>query len=46
MGATRPHHAVFHPAAVRLLVPGGPHVRLYGRQHIDLARVAGALCCA
>ncbi|MYS23034.1 hypothetical protein GA0115240_14709 [Streptomyces sp. DvalAA-14] len=35
----------FHPAAVRVLVPGGPLVRLYGRQHIDLLRVAGALCC-
>ncbi|MFC4036227.1 putative leader peptide [Streptomyces polygonati] len=35
----------FHPAAVRVLVPGGPLIRLYGRQHIDLLRVAGALCC-
>jgi hypothetical protein len=33
------------PAAVRVLVPGGPLVRLYRRQHIDLLRVAGALCC-
>jgi hypothetical protein len=28
----------------RVLVPRGPVVRLYGRQHIDLQRVAGALC--
>ena len=29
----------------RVLVPRGPAVHLYGRQHIDLQRVAGALCC-
>jgi hypothetical protein len=31
-------------SAVRTLVRRGPVVRLYGRQHIDLQRVAGALC--
>ncbi|WP_370623055.1 putative leader peptide [Streptomyces tsukubensis] len=30
--------------AVRALTPGGPRIRLYRRQHIDLLRVAGALC--
>jgi hypothetical protein len=30
---------------MRTLVTRGPLVRLYGRQHIDLLRVAGALCC-
>jgi len=35
----------FHPADVRTLVTRGPLVHLYGRQHIDLQRVAGALCC-
>ncbi|WP_405578116.1 putative leader peptide [Streptomyces sp. NBC_01190] len=45
-----PRHALaagsdaFPPAAVRVLLPGGPVIRLYGRQHIDLLRVAGALC--
>ncbi|MEU6850258.1 putative leader peptide [Actinacidiphila alni] len=38
--------ADFHHADVRVLVPGGPVVHLYGRQHIDLQRVAGALCSA
>lgn len=37
---------LFDRAAVRTLVPGGPVLHLYGRQHIDLQRVAGALCCA
>jgi hypothetical protein len=44
--ALSPGACSFHPAAVRVLLPGGPLVRLYGRQHIDLLRVAGALCCA
>jgi len=35
----------FRPADVRSLPPRGPLVHLYGRQHIDLQRVAGALCC-
>ncbi|WP_329129206.1 hypothetical protein OG552_02605 [Streptomyces sp. NBC_01476] len=35
---------LFHLAAVRTLAPGGPPVRLYGRRHIDLLRVAAALC--
>ncbi|MDF9811157.1 putative leader peptide [Streptomyces sp. SPB162] len=30
---------------VGTLVPRGPVVHLYGRQHIDLQRVAGSLCC-
>ncbi|MET9218482.1 putative leader peptide [Streptomyces sp. NPDC088197] len=38
--------ADFDRADVRTLVPRGPVVHLYGRQHIDLQRVAGALCCA
>ncbi|WP_405784919.1 MULTISPECIES: putative leader peptide [unclassified Streptomyces] len=42
--AVRPQSA-FPPASVRVLAPSGPLVRLYGRQHIDLQRVAGALCC-
>ena len=37
--------AAFRPADVCSLPPRGPLVRLYGRQHIDLQRVAGALCC-
>jgi hypothetical protein len=41
----RSSHLSFHPADVRTLVTHGPLVHLYGRQHIDLQRVAGALCC-
>lgn len=36
--------SLFRLRAVRSLVSRGPVVRLYGRQHIDLQRVAGALC--
>lgn len=38
-------HVSFRPADVRTLVTPGPLVHLYGRRHIDLRRVAGALCC-
>ncbi|WP_407639725.1 putative leader peptide [Actinacidiphila guanduensis] len=34
----------FPAAAVRTLTRRGRLVHLYGRQHIDLQRVAGALC--
>ncbi|WNI19384.1 putative leader peptide [Actinacidiphila sp. ITFR-21] len=44
-GVPSPMTGSFHPAVVRVLVSRGPRVRLYGRQHIDLLRVAGALCC-
>ncbi|WP_285369270.1 putative leader peptide [Streptomyces sp. RKAG293] len=30
---------------VGTLDPRGPVVHLYGRQHIDLQRIAGSLCC-
>ncbi|WP_372441059.1 putative leader peptide [Actinacidiphila acididurans] len=36
--------SLFRLSAVRTLVARGPVVHLYGRQHIDLQRVAGALC--
>ncbi|WP_414720727.1 putative leader peptide [Streptomyces sp.] len=35
---------VVGPTALRTLTPRGPRVRLHRRQHIDLQRVAGALC--
>jgi hypothetical protein len=36
--------SAFRPPAVLLAVRGC--VRLYSRPHIDLQRVAGALCCS
>ncbi|MEU8629860.1 putative leader peptide [Streptomyces sp. NPDC048669] len=36
--------AVTHRRATSSVMPSRP--RLYSRQHIDLLRVAGALCCS
>jgi hypothetical protein len=44
-GPASPALPAFHFAAVRSLPRRGRLVHLYGRQHIDLQRVAGALCC-